>query len=61
MGVEDQCSYQIFPKTWSGPAEYCLEDREEDSDYCYLHEPALMEPDWDDIRKDLLVGKFDCE
>lgn len=61
MGVEDQCSYQIFPKTWSGPAEYCLEDREQDSDYCAEHDPDNWQPDWDDVRKDMLVGKYDCE
>lgn len=59
MGVEDQCSYEIFPKTWSGPAEYCQEDREEGSDFCYMHEPALGEPDWDDKRKEALYECYD--
>lgn len=59
MGVEDLCSEEIFPKTWSGPAEYCLEDREEDSDFCYLHQPDRGEPDWDDRRKDALYECYD--
>lgn len=60
MGVEDECSYEIFPKNLQGPAEYCTEDREADSAYCYMHNPDRWEIDWDDRRKDKLVGAYDC-
>lgn len=52
------CSYQYFPWSLSGPAEYCVEEAEPDSEYCSDHNPDRVEPDWDDRRKDT---HFDCE
>lgn len=56
----ETCIHQIFPLDMQGPAEYCQEDAE-DGYYCGEHNPDNAEPDWDDLRKDRLVGKFDCE
>jgi hypothetical protein len=56
----ETCIHQIFPLDMQGPAEYCQEDSV-DGYYCAEHDPQNAEPDWDDVRKDQLVGKFDCE
>lgn len=60
MGTET-CIHQIFPLDMQGPAEYCMEDSIPGGFYCAEHDPDNSEPDWDDIRKDLLVGRYDCE
>lgn len=52
------CVYQYYPATWQGPAEYCWEMAEEDSEYCADHDPDNWQPDWDDRRKDMM---YDCE
>lgn len=52
------CAYEIFPWSIHGPAEYCMEDAVEGSEFCAEHDPDLGEPDWDDRRKDAL---YDCE
>lgn len=54
----NQCEREMFPATYNLPAEFCPNDAEEESIFCSDHEP--WEPDWDDIRKDALVG-HDCE
>lgn len=54
------CGYEIFPGDSKGPAEYCFEDAEDGSEYCLEHNPDRCEPDWDDRRKDMLVGAYDC-
>lgn len=54
------CNYVVFWADHKGPAEYCTEDAEPGSDFCREHDPELGEPDWDDRRKDELVGAYDC-
>lgn len=59
--VNELCIYQYYPKTLQGPAEYCDEEAQDDSEYCPDHDPDNWQPDWDDRRKDVMYGKFDCE
>lgn len=58
VDVNEYCLFELYPKDQQGPAEYCPEDPEPGSDYCYIHNPDRCEPDWDDRRKELL---YDCE
>lgn len=58
VDVNEYCLFELYPKDQQGPAEYCPEDPESGSDYCYIHNPDRCEPDWDDRRKELL---YDCE
>jgi hypothetical protein len=55
------CEYEIFHATIHQPAEYCAEDVEVGKLYCWIHDPDNGEPDWDDVRKDMLVGRYDCD
>lgn len=61
MGRRMSCEHQIFHATFYQPAEYCGEDAEDGSLYCRMHNPENAEPDWDDVRKDMLVGAYDCD
>lgn len=54
------CEYVMFHQTPYSEAEYCIEEAEPGSEYCSDHDPELGAPDWDDVRKDLLVGRYDC-
>lgn len=58
VDVIEYCAFELYPKDQQGPAEYCSEDAEPGSDYCYDHNPDRCEPDWDDRRKELL---YDCD
>jgi hypothetical protein len=53
---EGLCDYQLFPADRQGPAEYCENERDPDSDFCSDHNPDRCEPDWDSIGKDLRHG-----
>lgn len=61
VGRNNPCEYMYFPSDLQGPAEYCTEPAEDGSEYCADHDPDNWQPDWDDVRKDQLVGHFDCE
>lgn len=50
------CEYQMFPADRQGPAEYCGNEAEPDSEFCTDHNPDRQEPDWDSIGKDLRHG-----
>jgi hypothetical protein len=50
------CAYEMFPADRQGPAEYCGNETEDESEFCSDHAP--WEPDWDDKRKEAL---YDCE
>lgn len=58
--MTQQCDHVTFAKTFYQPEEYCLNDSEDGSLYCREHDPENGEPDWDDVRKDILIGS-DCE
>lgn len=55
----DLCEYQLYPKDQQGPAEYCGNDADPDSEYCSDHNPDRVEPDWDSIGKDQRNGYDD--
>lgn len=57
--VFNLCDHQLFPRDLQGPAEYCPEEAEPGSAYCYDHNPDRAEPDWDDRRKDALYECYD--
>ena len=50
------CEHQVFPANLQGPAEYCGNERDPDSDFCTDHNPDRAEPDWDSIGKDMRYG-----
>lgn len=52
------CSYELFPKTWQGPAEYCPEDAEPGLEFCSDHIP--WEPDDVDWRRERDYDNY-CE
>lgn len=48
----EKCAYEMFPKTYYAPAEYCENPVEFGAEYCTDHDPDWNEPDWDSYRKD---------
>lgn len=58
--AKQYCLYATWPATRDSPAEYCPEPAEPGAEYCALHDPDNWQPDWDDRRKDQLIG-YDCE
>lgn len=60
LQVENHCWYEVYPVSPKGPAEYCIEPREDWSSYCEQHayqvaqeQPAGPTYDEYDFHRDL--------
>lgn len=53
------CAHELFPKDQQGPAEYCGNVADPDSDFCSDHNPDRHEPDYDSIGKEMRLGIYD--